>query len=84
MTALELIGWAGAASLLIGFVLNIFNQITATSVIYLLLNLVGSVLLLYNAWENEAYPFVVVNLIWSLFSIFKLVQKVVSNNSSSQ
>ncbi len=75
MAILEMIGWAGAASLLIGFVLNIFNRITATSVTYLTLNLLGSVLLLYNAYENGAYPFVVVNLIWSLFSIYKLSEK---------
>jgi len=75
MNTLELIGWGGAAALLIGFVLNIFGKITATSIAYLILNLLGSVLLLYNAWENGAYPFVTVNFIWSVFSIYKLGEK---------
>ncbi len=75
MSLLELIGWLGAGTLLVGFVLNLFHKITATSFVYLLLNLIGSSLLLYNAYINEAYPFVVVNSFWVVFSGFKLVFK---------
>ena len=74
MNVLELIGWLGAAFLLIGFVMNLFGKIHADSNIYLLLNLVGSLFLLYNAYKNGAFPFVVVNLVWVLFSGFKLLQ----------
>lgn len=74
MTVIEAIGWAGAFSLLVGFVLNIFGKLTAGSPLYLILNLGGSALLLYNAWANGAYPFVVVNLFWVAFSSFKLFQ----------
>ena len=70
---LEIIGWLGASALLIGFVLNLFDRIKAESRIYLMLNFVGSALLLYNAFENGAYPFVAVNLVWVLFSGYKLV-----------
>ncbi len=74
MTLLELYGWLGAGCLLLGFVLNIFQKITADSVPYLLLNLIGSALLLYNAWMNGAFPFVAVNFVWVVFSVVKLVQ----------
>lgn len=74
MSTLELIGWVGAASLLIAFALNISHKISTDSSLYLILNLLGSILLLYNAYQHEAYPFVVVNLIWSIFSAFKLIQ----------
>jgi len=73
MTLLELIGWLGAGSLLVGFALNLFQKITANSSTYLLLNLIGSLLLLYNAYMNGAFPFVAVNFVWVVFSGFKLI-----------
>lgn len=74
MELLELIGWLGAGLLLLGFALNIFQKIKADSNIYLLLNLIGSTLLLYNAYMNGAFPFVAVNFVWVVFSSVKLIQ----------
>ncbi|MEQ9403348.1 MAG: hypothetical protein RIM99_07185 [Cyclobacteriaceae bacterium] len=74
MTLLELYGWLGAGCLLLGFALNIFQKIHADSYAYLLLNLIGSTFLLYNAWMNGAFPFVAVNFVWVVFSIVKLIQ----------
>lgn len=74
MSTLEFIGWLGAGCLLFGFALNIFQKIHAGSNVYLLLNLIGSLLLLYNAYMNGAFPFVAVNFVWVVFSAFKLVQ----------
>ncbi|GAB4238576.1 MAG: hypothetical protein Tsb0034_14240 [Ekhidna sp.] len=75
MDILELIGWLGASALLIGFALNLFKKIDSDSDSYLLLNLIGSLLLLYNAWQNGAFPFVAVNFVWVVFSTFRLIQK---------
>ena len=75
MDLLELIGWLGAGLLLLGFALNLFQKIGANSTSYLLLNLVGSLLLLYNAYQNGAFPFVAVNFVWVVFSAIKLVKK---------
>lgn len=81
MDTLELIGWLGAGLLLLGFALNLFQQIKADSPIYLWLNLSGSMLLLYNAFINEAFPFVTVNFVWVVFSAFKLIQRIVKRDS---
>ncbi|MFT4738108.1 MAG: hypothetical protein ACI8QD_001517 [Cyclobacteriaceae bacterium] len=75
MTLLELYGWLGAGLLLLGFALNIFRKIDANSYSYLLLNLIGSSLLLYNAWENGAFPFVTINAVWVIFSSYTLIRK---------
>lgn len=75
MDTLELIGWLGAGLLLLGFALNLFQKIGANSTSYLLLNLIGSLLLLYNAYENGAFPFVAVNFVWVVFSAIKLVKR---------
>ena len=75
MDILELIGWLGAGLLLLGFALNLFQKIKANSTSYLLLNLFGSLLLLYNAYQNSAFPFVTVNFVWVIFSGIKLIQR---------
>ena len=75
MDFLELIGWLGAGLLLLGFALNLFRKIDANSNAYLLLNLIGSMLLLYNAYQNGAFPFVAVNFVWVVFSGFKLIKR---------
>lgn len=72
MDLLTIIGWTGAGCLLLGFGLNVFGKIDANSKTYLLLNLFGSLLLLYSAWVNAAYPFVAVNFVWVVFSTIKL------------
>ena len=73
MTMVELIGWLGAICLLTGFALNLFQVIRSESLTYSFLNLTASVLLLYNAWMNEVFPFVVVNTVWLLFSGYKII-----------
>ena len=74
MSTLDLIGWLGAGALLLGFALNVFQRITADSALYLLLNLSGSLFLLYTAYKNSAYPFVAVNFVWVVFSAVKLFE----------
>ncbi|WP_109829637.1 CBU_0592 family membrane protein [Reichenbachiella versicolor] len=75
MNGLEFIGWLGAIILLLGFALNLFNKINTESTFYILSNLIGSFLLLYNAFQNNAYPFVTVNFVWVIFSAYKLFRK---------
>ncbi|MEQ8549766.1 MAG: hypothetical protein RIC03_17770 [Cyclobacteriaceae bacterium] len=74
MSLLELYGWLGAGLLLLGFSLNIFKKITVDSALYLWLNLISSSLLLYNAWGNRVFPFVIVNAVWVIFSVVRMVQ----------
>jgi len=71
---LAVIGWTGASLLLIAFGLNVFKIIDANSKLYLILNLSGSALLLYSAFQINAFPFVVVNFVWIVFSLFRLIQ----------
>lgn len=75
MNYVEIIGWLGAALLLIGFVLNLFQKINADSITYITLNFVSSSLLLYNAYMMGVFPFVLVNGIWAAFSGYQLIRK---------
>ena len=71
----DLIGWLGAIILLVGFWINIFKKISNNSLIYLIINFIGSLLLIINAYINDAYPFILVNTFWMIFSLYKILTK---------
>lgn len=70
-----IIGWIGALLLLIAFYVNIYFNISPRSTRYLILNFTGSLLLTINALDSRAYPFVLVNVTWMLFSFYKLTRR---------
>lgn len=63
-----IIGVIGALLILIGFIANEFGKLTVASFWYDLLNLIGSLCLLYYGIQLSAWPFVVLNSIWALVS----------------
>lgn len=60
----EIVGWFGAACLLLAFYLNSRNVYPATSVISLVINVLGAVGLLINGLYHGALPSVGLNGIW--------------------
>lgn len=76
MDMMTIIGILGAGLILIGFLANEFGKLTAESFRYDLINLVGSVLLIWYGVELSAWPFVVLNSIWALVSLRDVVKKI--------
>lgn len=70
---ITLIGTTGAALILILFLLNQFNKIKNNNFWYDFGNFVGSTLLVVYAYLLSSYPFLVLNLIWALFSLKDVV-----------
>ena len=67
----EVIGWAGAGSLLLAYGLLSAGRITA-GITYQLLNLAGAVGLAVNAVAHGAWPSACLNLIWLLIGLVAL------------
>lgn len=63
------IGVVGATLILIGFVANELGKLNARSLRYDLINLLGSLLLLWYGLQLAAWPFVILNTIWALVSL---------------
>lgn len=63
---IEIIGWAGAISLLIGYYLIQTKKAVHDTGLYVALNIIGSFLLMVNTWYHRAYPSVFTNLVWFL------------------
>ena len=77
-----LLGVTGAGLILIGFIANEFGKLTARSFLYDLLNLVGSLLLLYYGLMLEAWPFVALNSIWALVAFRDVVVRLAQGGKS--
>jgi len=74
MDIIELCGWVGAIMLLIAYSANLLGKVKNDAVIFLLTNIVGSGLLIINAYANKAYPFIIINVFWFLVSLYQLAK----------
>jgi hypothetical protein len=69
-----LIGSIGVSLLLLAFFLNLFGLISQKKYPYILLNILGAALAGYASWMIDFMPFVVLEGIWTLVSVFGLVR----------
>jgi Na+/H+-translocating membrane pyrophosphatase len=72
MTA-TVLSWIGAVTVLIAFTLNVRKVVSQTSLLYLFLNIAGSLLLGASAFMTKSYPFFILNLVWVLVAIYTLI-----------
>jgi hypothetical protein len=69
MDVITILGVVGTGLILVGFVGNRLSYWNAVSRTYVILNRLGSSVLIYYSWYIESYPFVVLNVVWLLFSL---------------
>jgi hypothetical protein len=61
---IDILGWLGAAAVLLAYLLVSAKRVTADRTSYQLLNLVGSLFLIVNTMHYRAYPSAFVNVVW--------------------
>jgi hypothetical protein len=66
---MEIIGWIGALSLLMAYLLISNGKTAGKTYLYQGLNLLGSLGIGINTYYHDALPSVVLNLIWALIGI---------------
>jgi len=71
---IDILGWAGAISVLVAYALVSAKKMEGDSVVYQSLNLAGSACLIVNSSFYGAYPSVSVNAIWIGIAIFALTR----------
>ena len=67
------IGTTGVALLLLAFALNILGRLSENSRTYLVMNVVGALLAAWYAYQGNVIPFVVLELVWALAALIRLV-----------
>jgi hypothetical protein len=76
MSISDSLGTVGVSILLVGFFLNLFKKIQVESVGYILLNAVGAAFCGVSAYLISFYPFVVLEGVWVLVSLYALFKNV--------
>ena len=74
MTDINLIfGILGMLLLLLAFALNLLKKVTEHSISYILLNIFGAGISAYYAYTLVAVPFIILESVWALFAVYKLI-----------
>jgi hypothetical protein len=66
---IDIAGWIGSVVILVAYGLNTYKKISADSLIFYILNVVGGILLVIYSLYKEAYPNVFINIIWVIIAI---------------
>jgi len=75
MNLITVLGIIGASLVLLGFVGNRLRYWRADERLYLFVNAIGSGLLIGYSVLIESWPFVVLNVVWLLFSLNTIFTK---------
>lgn len=71
----DVIGWAGAAALLVAYAMVSSKKLEGDSNAYQYLNIIGSFLLAINTVFYRAYPSSFVNMIWIGIAVFSMAAR---------
>lgn len=69
----DILGWAGAILILAGYALISFRKVEGNSLVYQLMNIVGSIFLAVNTLYYGAIPSSLVNIIWAIIAVFAIL-----------
>jgi len=70
----DIIASIGVIILLIGFLLNLYKKISATSRTYCFMNFLGAGMCCYSSYLIRFYLFVVLEAIWAVFALISLLK----------
>ena len=60
----EIVGWGGAALILLAYLLLSAARLTGQSISYQLMNVFGAAGFIINGWWHRALPSAVLNILW--------------------
>ena len=71
----DILGWLGAACVVIPYGLVATGRIAGTTTIYRAANIVGGVFLMLNTWYHAAYPSAAVNILWIVIGVYAMTTR---------
>ena len=83
--AVEVVGWAGAALILGGYLLISMGKVTGESPLYQWMNVTGAAGFIVNGWWHGALPSAVLNVIWMMIggvTLWRIAAKRKSSTSA--
>ena len=73
----ETLGWYGVIAILSAYILVNFAIIKINNPLYLVLNITGSIGLIFDAWHQKNYQPVVLNIIWALVGLVGALKLII-------
>lgn len=70
--AVEIVGWGGAALILLAYILVSVGKVTGQSAAFQWMNLLGAAGFIVNGWWHRALPSATLNVVWMLFAAVAL------------
>ena len=72
---IEICGWSGTLLIVAAYYLVSVKRLNVSSTKYQLLNIAGAVGLGINVFYKEAWPALVLEIVWGSIALYALVQK---------
>jgi hypothetical protein len=72
---IHMLGWAGSIMVIAAYGLNSYQRITSDSMMFLMLNLVGGVLLVVYSAYLSAFANTFINVVWVIIAVPALLKK---------
>lgn len=79
MNLVRLSGWLGVIIYLIAYLLLVVKKLQSERPLYHILNILGAIGLLLNAWLLRDYPNLAINIIWAMIAVYAII--VISRKS---
>ena len=70
----EIVGWAGAALILLAYLLLSAGRMTGQSLSYQTMNVVGAAGFVVNGWWHGALPSATLNVLWLMIGLFASIR----------
>ena len=84
MSTIDWIGFAGVFLILLAYILNIAGKITNKNLGFILLNLIGACLACLASVLMKYLPFIILEGVWALASLFSLYQFINKNSIQTE
>jgi hypothetical protein len=72
---IEILGWMASVLIVGSYALNITGKLHTDSKVYVWANIFGGLFFVINTYFHQAYPSMVVNIVWVIIAIVMIVKK---------
>lgn len=81
---IHILGWSGSVMVIAAYGLNSYQKLASDSMVFLLLNLVGGVLLIIYSAYFSAFANTFINVVWVVIAVPAIIKKVRNPVNSNQ
>jgi len=81
---IEVLGWIASVLIVGSYALNISGKLAANSKIYVIANIIGGLFFALNTYYHQAYPSMLVNIIWVIIALVMLSKKRPQNHNNDK